>query len=67
MKIDNSIKLDGNLIKKLCSGGDSILTRKDDVDEKENCPQTTVLFCCNSLPKIEPNDVYEKLTPFSLK
>ena len=28
MKIDHSIKLDGNLIKKLCSGGDSILNTK---------------------------------------
>ena len=24
-------------------------------------------FCCNDIPKIEPNDVYEKLIPFSLK
>ena len=26
-----------------------------------------LFFCCNDIPKIEPNDVYEKLIPFSLK
>jgi len=67
MKVDNTIKLDGNLIKKLCSGGDKILTRKNNIDEKECKPQTTVVFCCNDIPKIDPNDVYEKLIPFSLK
>lgn len=67
MKVDNTIKLDGNLIKKLCSGGDKILTRKNNIDEKECKPQTTVIFCCNDIPKIDPNDVYEKLIPFSLK
>ena len=35
---------------------------------KKDCkPQTTVFFCCNDIPKIDPNDVYEKLIPFSLK
>ena len=67
MKVDNTIKLDGNLIKKLCSGGDKIITRKNNIDEKECNPQTTVVFCCNDIPKIDPNDVYEKLIPFSLK
>jgi hypothetical protein len=67
MKIDNSIKLDGNLIKKLCSGGDEILTRKNNIDEKRCQPQTTCVFCCNDIPKIDPNDVYEKLIPFSIK
>ena len=67
MKVDNTIKLDGNLIKKLCSGGDKIIVRQNNVDEKTCNPQTTVVFCCNDIPKIEPNDVYEKLIPFSLK
>ncbi len=35
--------------------------------EKICNPQTTVVFCCNDIPKIGPNDVYEKLIPFSLK
>ncbi len=67
MKIDNSIVIDGNLIKQLCSGGDAILTRKNNIDEKGCIPQATVCFCCNDIPKIEPSDVYEKLIPFSLK
>ena len=50
----------------MCSGGDSILTRKNNIDEKECLPQTTDIFRCNDIPKIEPNDVYEKLIPFSL-
>ena len=67
MKVDNTIKLDGCLIKKLCSGGDKIQTRINNKDEKDCKPQTTVIFCCNDIPKIDPNDVYEKLIPFSLK
>jgi hypothetical protein len=67
MKVDNTIKLDGTLIKKLCSGGDKLQTRLNRLDEKDCRPQTTVIFCCNDIPKIDPNDVYEKLIPFSLK
>ena len=44
MKVDNTIKLDGNLIKKLCSGGDKIIARQNNVDEKTCNPQTTVVF-----------------------
>jgi hypothetical protein len=31
------------------------------LDEKTCNPQTTVVFCCNDIPKIDPHDVYEKL------
>ena len=34
MKVDNSIKLNGALIKQLCSGGDKIQTRVNNVNEK---------------------------------
>ena len=42
-------------------------TRLNRLDEKDCKPQTIVIFCCNDIPKIDPNDVYEKLIPFSLK
>jgi hypothetical protein len=44
-----------------------IIVRQNNVDEKTCNPQTTVVFCCNDIPKIEPHDVYEKLIPFPLK
>jgi hypothetical protein len=51
MKVDNTIKQDGNLIKKLCSGADKIIVRQNNVDEKTYNPQTTVVFCCNDISK----------------
>ncbi len=39
--------------------GDKIQTRINNKDEKDCKPQTTVFFCCNDIPKIDPNDVYE--------
>lgn len=58
---------DGNIIKRICSGGDKLLVRKNNIDEKEVISQTTLILCCNELCDFKPNDVFEKLIPFSLK
>ena len=67
MKLDKGMKLDGNLIKKVCSGGDTIQLRKNHVDEKDIHTQTTLMLFCNDCLQIDPVDTYEKLIPFSLK
>lgn len=67
MRITKDNEADGNLIKQICSGGDKMLLRKNNVDEKEVISQTTLILCANEIANFKPVDVYEKLIPFSLK
>jgi hypothetical protein len=67
MRIEPGIEADGELIKMICGGGDRVQLRKNNVDEKEIIPQAMLILCANDIAKFKPNDVYEKLIPFSLK
>ena len=67
MEIKQGTTGNGNIIKQICSGGDKLLVRKNNVDEKEVLSQTTLILCANDIAKFEPSDVYEKLVPFSIK
>jgi hypothetical protein len=67
MKISLGTIGDGVMIKQICSGGDKLLVRKNNIDEKSVATQTTLVLWANDLPLFEPVDVYEKLIPFSIK
>ena len=67
MRIEPGVEADGELIKMICGGGDKVQLRKNNVDEKEIIPQAMLILCANDIAKFKPNDVYEKLIPFSLK
>jgi len=58
IKIDKNgeSKIDGNMIKKLSSGGDKIQARLNHQDEIEFKPQATFILMCNDLPIVEPTD-----------
>ena len=56
---DNNIKVDGNTIKKFCSGGDYMEARKNFQDEIEFRIQATLMICCNDIPEICPSDATE--------
>lgn len=58
--LDEKEYIDGNKIKKLCSGGDYITGRKNFKDEIEFRIQSSLMIACNDLPKIIPNDTLEK-------
>ena len=58
--------MDGNLIKKICSGGDKIQMRTNYVNEVDVRIQGTLILFNNDMPKVEPADVFQKLIPFSL-
>jgi hypothetical protein len=67
-KFDNTnknVKIDGNKIKKLASGGDTINARKNFKDEREFKTQTTLTFNANDFPPISPIDTMETCTSFS--
>lgn len=59
-----SIVINGNIIKKLSSGGDEIEARKNFQDEIRFKVQVRPLLFCNDLPEIEPKDALETLTKF---
>ena len=67
-KFDNTnknVKIDGNKIKKLASGGDTINARKNFKDEREFKTQTTLTINSNDFPPISPLDTMETCTSFS--
>tara|TARA_R110002096_G_scaffold145506_3_gene303285 strand:+ start:2569 stop:4920 length:2352 start_codon:yes stop_codon:yes gene_type:complete len=59
--------IDGNKIKKFCSGGDCFSARKNFQDEIEFKIQSGLLICCNDIPDIKPNDAMEKCITFKMK
>lgn len=63
----SNIVLDGNKIKKIVSGGDFIQARKNFKDEKEFRIQSTLLYCCNDLPDINPQDAKERQKGYFFK
>jgi len=65
-EIANNNIIDGNLIKKICSGGDKIQMRTNYVNETNARIQGTLILFNNDMPKAEPADVFQKLVPFSL-
>ncbi len=56
--------LNGNILKKLSSGGDEIEARKNYQDEIKFKVQCRPILFCNDLPKIEPKDALETLCKF---
>lgn len=58
--LDEKEYIDGNKIKKICSGGDYLTGRKNFKDEIEFRIQSSLMIACNDLPQIIPNDTLEK-------
>jgi len=62
---NDKLKLDGNMIKKVASGGDVMMARQNYKDERQFRIQASLLLNCNDLPDIDPTDACEKLLPYS--
>lgn len=65
--VEKNKKMNGNAIKKFCSGGDSIEGRKNNQDEKTFKIQASLMICCNDMPEVEPKDCLEKCDEFQMK
>jgi hypothetical protein len=61
------IKLNGNFLKTLASGGDEMIGRQIYEKSLTFTPQFTVLLCCNKLYEISPIDAMENLEQFNFK
>ena len=56
---EDKIRINGNILKKLSSGGDKIEARVNHKDEINFKVQARVCMMCNDLPPIEPSDAKE--------
>lgn len=61
---DKNYKINGNMIKRFASGGDTITARKLYVNEIEFKIQSRLMIMCNDLPPIEPKDATETMVMF---
>ena len=61
---NKNIKINGVIIKKLASGGDLMLGRKNHQDETQFTIDTKLLIMCNDLPDITPIDTLETCIEF---
>eukprot|EP00282_Hemiselmis_andersenii_P035151 CAMPEP_0169443752 /NCGR_PEP_ID=MMETSP1042-20121227/9536_1 /TAXON_ID=464988 /ORGANISM="Hemiselmis andersenii, Strain CCMP1180" /LENGTH=825 /DNA_ID=CAMNT_0009555027 /DNA_START=496 /DNA_END=2973 /DNA_ORIENTATION=- len=57
-------RVDGNLIKRMASGGDQLEVRTNYVDETRKRLQCTMFMYCNDFPRVEPPDAYQSLDVF---
>lgn len=64
MDKESNFKIDGALLKKLCSGSDKIKMRKNFKDDTDFYIQCSLLLMANDLPIITPSDTYEKMVPY---
>jgi hypothetical protein len=62
---NKNVKIDGNKLKKICSGGDYHTARKNFKDEREFKIQSGLMVNANDIPKIEPADAFETVCSFS--
>ena len=56
--------MDGNLLKRVASGGDEIELRTNHRDEVRKRLQSTFFLHCNDFPPVEPADAYKTLEVF---
>lgn len=67
INITDNNKINGNSIKKFCSGGDYFQARKNFKDEIEFKIQSALMVCCNDLPETNPTDCLEFMDEFQMK
>lgn len=64
-KRKNGGEVNGNMIKKICSGGDPIEARVNNKDEIEFKLQCKYMALLNDIPEITPSDAKERLIQFN--
>jgi len=58
--------MDGDMIKKLCSGGDKIEVRQNYTQENQIQVQITLVICVNDFCEVTPPDAYQSLIGFKI-
>jgi hypothetical protein len=65
-KIDDKESIDGAKIKGFCSGGDTMVARKNFKDEKEFTIQCGLMICVNDMLPINPVDTMQTCDDFNM-
>jgi hypothetical protein len=65
-KIDDKESIDGAKIKGFCSGGDTMVARKNFKDEKEFTIQCGLMICVNDILPINPADTMQTCDDFNM-
>jgi len=65
--VDGISKVDGNLVKRVASGGDEVEVRTNYKDKEHKRLQATFFLHCNEFPPVTPEDTYETLEVFDFK
>ena len=63
----NRTKVDGNMVKRMASGGDTVEVRTNYKDEVRKKLQSTMFLYCNDFPSIAPDDAYATLEVFRFR
>jgi hypothetical protein len=63
-KAGSSCKMDGEMMKRLCSNGDVIECRRNYEDEAQIRLQATMFLFANDVPPIDPPDAYQTMLAF---
>jgi len=64
MDSQNKVKINGNICKRMASGGDQIEARRNHRDEISFFMQATLLILCNDFPECTPSDCMENVVLF---
>jgi hypothetical protein len=65
LSTDKNVKLNGGLIKNICSGGDGIQVRSLYQSQREIFIPSSIVVSCNKVPPIEPLDTLEECIGFN--
>ena len=63
----NRTKVDGNMVKQMASGGDTVEVRTNYKDEVRKKLQSTMFLYCNDFPSVAPDDAYSTLEVFRFR
>jgi hypothetical protein len=63
----NRTKVDGNMVKRMASGGDTVEVRTNYKDEVRKKLQSTMFLYCNDFPSVAPDDAYSTLEVFRFR
>ena len=63
----NRTKVDGNMVKRMASGGDEVEVRTNYKDETRKRLQSTMFLYCNDFPSVAPDDAYTTLEVFRFR
>ena len=67
LRVSDTQKMNGILLKQLVSGGDKLTARGNNKDEISFKIQSSIVLTANEIPICEPSDAFETVIPFNMQ